>query len=67
MKVDIHRQWVTRFYFTALGVSTMRDMIALFIVVNSYSLKDIFGLTLILSFTLHVILVEFWIRFLVVS
>jgi uncharacterized membrane protein len=59
-----HQNWVTRVFFVSLAVSSIRGIIALFMVFGNYTLKESFGISFLLAFILHFILVEIWIRFL---
>jgi uncharacterized membrane protein len=59
-----HQKWVTRVFFVALAVSTIRGFIALFTVFGNYTLKESFGISFLLAFILHFLMVEIWIRFL---
>lgn len=61
---DTHKNWVTRLYFVALSVSTIRGIIALFMIQGTESMQSIFGMAFLLAFILHFILVEIWIRYL---
>ncbi len=63
-KIKLHQKWVTRVYFIAIAVSTIRGIIALFTFFADYTLKEAFGISFLLAFILHFILVEIWIRFL---
>lgn len=55
---------MTRVYFIAIAVSTIRGIIALFMNFADYTLKEAFGISFFLAFFLHLIGVEIWIRFL---
>ncbi len=59
-----HQIWVTRVFFVALAVSSIRGIIALLMIFRDYSLKESFGISFLLAFILHFIMVEIWIRFL---
>ena len=61
---EVHKKWVTRLYFVALSVSTIRGIIALFMIQGAQTMQAIFGLAFLLAFILHFILVEIWIRYL---
>lgn len=63
-KINLHQKWVTRVYFIAIAVSTIRGIIALFMNFADYTLKEAFGISFFLAFILHLIGVEIWIRFL---
>ena len=59
-----HRNWVTRLYFVALSVSTVRGLASLFIVTGVGDLRSVFGISFLFAFVLHAFLVEIWIRYL---
>lgn len=59
-----HRNWVTRLYFVALSVSTIRGLAALFITVGMGDLRSVFGISFLVAFVLHAFMVEIWIRYL---
>ncbi len=59
-----HRNWVTRIYFIAISVSTIRGVIALFMVKGAESMQSIFGVSFLIAFLLHFTVVELWIRYL---
>jgi predicted membrane protein DUF2306 len=59
-----HRNWVTRIYFIAIAVSTIRGIIALFMITGDTSMQEVFGLAFFIAFVIHLVLVETWIRFL---
>ncbi|QNJ98981.1 DUF2306 domain-containing protein [Constantimarinum furrinae] len=63
-KIAQHRKWVTRIYFIAIAVSTIRGIIALFMATGSDSMQSIFGLSFLIAFGIHLVLVELWIRYL---
>jgi hypothetical protein len=59
-----HQNWVTRVYFIAIAVSTIRGVIGLFMAAGSQNIQDIFGISFLIAFVIHFILVEIWIRYL---
>ncbi|MEL6810290.1 MAG: DUF2306 domain-containing protein [Bacteroidota bacterium] len=61
-----HQNWVIRVYFVALSVSTIRGVIALFMTNGYQEMSEIFGLSFLIAFVLHFLLVELWIRYLVI-
>jgi len=61
---NAHRNWVTRVYFIALAVSTIRGIMALLLATNDTSMQSVFGISFLLAFVLHAFLVEVWIRYL---
>jgi uncharacterized membrane protein len=61
---NAHRNWVTRIYFVAIAVATIRGIIGLFLATTDATLQSIFGISFLLAFILHALLVEIWIRYL---
>ena len=60
----LHQKWVIRVFFISIAVSSMRGIIALFMNFANYTLKEAFGISTLLAFILHLILVEIWITYL---
>ena len=63
LQFTAHRNWVTRLYFIALSVSTVRGLASLFIVTGVGDLRSVFGISFLFAFVLHAFLVEVWIRY----
>lgn len=61
---NAHRNWVTRIYFVALAVSTIRGITALFLTTTDATMESIFGISFLFAFVLHAFFVEIWIRYL---
>lgn len=59
-----HRNWVTRIYFIAIAVSTIRGLAALFIALGLGNLQTVFGLAFLSAFVIHAFVVELWIKYL---
>jgi uncharacterized membrane protein YozB (DUF420 family) len=60
--VTHHRHWMIRAFSVGLGVGTVRVWIALFQAFELFSFRDSFGIAFWISFTLHVIAAELWLR-----
>lgn len=61
---DAHKKWVTRVYFVSISVSSIRGIIALFMINGAESMHSVFGIAFLLAFVIHFIMVEFWIKYL---
>jgi uncharacterized membrane protein len=59
-----HRNWVTRIYFIAIAVSTIRGLVALCIISGLGNMQSVFGLAFLIAFVIHTFLVELWIKYL---
>lgn len=59
-----HSNWVTRIYFIALSVSTLRGIIGLFTTLGDDTLQSSFGKSFLIAFVLHTFMVELWIKYL---
>lgn len=64
LQFQAHRNWVTRIYFIAIAVSTIRGIVGLFMATGNYTMQEIFGISFLLAFALHFFLVELWIKYL---
>lgn len=58
-----HKAWILRIYFVALSIASIRIVAGLGIALTGGSLKDLLGVSFAIAFTLHLIIVECWIRF----
>lgn len=57
-----HRRWMIRAYAVALAVGTVRLWIGLLTAVGILELRDAFGVAFWLSFAMHVVAAELWLR-----
>lgn len=59
-----HKKWVTRVYFVSLSIGTIRIIAALLMATSQFSLKDVLGISFLIAFCVHFIVVELWIKYL---
>lgn len=59
-----HRNWVTRIYFIAIAVSTIRGIMALLVAQDVGNLQSVFGISFLFAFVIHAFFVEIWIKYL---
>lgn len=65
-QVELHREWVIRAMSVALGVATVRPVMAIFFATSrltGLALKDFFGIAFWIGFTMTYIAAEAWIRY----
>jgi len=58
-----HRRWMIRAFAIALGVGTIRIWVGLFQATGLLSFEDAFGVAFWISFVMHAIAAEVWLRF----
>jgi len=63
-KFVAHRNWVTRIYFVTIAVSTIRGIVALFVITANQKMQDMFGISFLIAFLLQFLFVEIWIKYL---
>jgi len=59
-QIILHREWMIRAFAIGLGVSTIRLMVAVFLLMH-YRMQDIFGISFWLGFSINMIAAEVWI------
>jgi hypothetical protein len=59
----LYREWVLRSFAIGLAIATTRPIIGIFFAVSPLSPHEFFGTAFWLAFTLHLIIVEAWIRY----
>ena len=57
-----HSYWVRRIFFLSLSIATVRLIISLGIIVMNKSIKEVMGVSFLLAFLLHFIVIELWIK-----
>lgn len=65
-RVELHREWVIRAVSVALGVATVRPVMAIFFATSrltGLALKDFFGIAFWIGFTMTYIAAEAWVRY----
>ncbi|MEY2414510.1 MAG: hypothetical protein QOD84_3116 [Acidobacteriaceae bacterium] len=65
-QVELHREWVIRAMSVALGVATVRPVMAIFFATSrltGLALRDFFGIAFWIGFTATYIVAEAWIRY----
>lgn len=58
-----HKAWVLRVYFVALSIASIRIVAAVGMALTGTSLKEMLGISFAIAFTLHLLVVESWMRF----
>jgi hypothetical protein len=59
----LYREWVLRSFAIGLAIATTRPIVGIFFAVSSLSPHEFFGIAFWIAFTLHLIIVEAWIRY----
>jgi uncharacterized membrane protein len=58
----LHRNWVIRVYYIALSVASIRVVATIIIALTGHPLTDVLGLSFVIAFSIHLLLVESWLR-----
>ena len=58
----LYREWLLRSFAIGLAIATTRPIIGIFFAVSSLSPHEFFGIAFWIAFTIHLIIVEAWIR-----
>jgi hypothetical protein len=58
----LYREWLLRSFAIGLAIATTRPIVGIFFAVSSLSPHEFFGIAFWIAFTLHLIIVEAWIR-----
>ncbi len=61
-KVIEHSYWVRRIFFISLSIATIRFVMISFMVFSEKSLQESMGISFLIGFLLHFIIIEMWIR-----
>jgi len=61
-RMALYREWMLRAFAIGLAIATIRPIVGLFFAVSSLSPHEFFGIAFWLGFTIHLIVVEAWIR-----
>ncbi len=61
-KVIEHSYWVRRIFFLSLSIATIRLIMITGIVINGQSIKEVMGISFLLGFFLHFVVIELWIQ-----
>jgi len=59
---ELYREWMLRAFAIGLAIATVRPIVGLFFALSSLSPQEFFGIAFWLGFTIHLIIVEAWIR-----
>jgi uncharacterized membrane protein len=60
--ISEHRKWVLRVYFVSLSIATIRIVAAIGMGFTGKNLSEMLGISFVIAFLLHFIIVEIWIR-----
>lgn len=61
-RIREHREWMIRSFVIGIAVVTIRPVVGLYLLLTEYSTQEILGTAFWISFTLHLIAAEIWIR-----
>ncbi|MFP2996044.1 DUF2306 domain-containing protein [Spongiivirga sp. MCCC 1A20706] len=59
--VTEHSYWVRRIFFLSLSIATIRLIMIAGIIINGLSVKEVMGISFLIGFLLHYIIIELWI------
>ena len=61
-EVGLHREWMIRTFALAMGVATIRIVLALLPALSELGLEEVFGASFWLGFAVNLLVAEVWIR-----
>ena len=59
----LYREWLLRSFAIGLAIATIRPIVGMFFALSSLSPREFFGIAFWLGFTIHLMIVEAWIRY----